>query len=91
VSKRTLPALQRDAFFLILGGMWGSWTVYTAGPWPLMLISAAVMLGPGFLRLWLSGPGTRVSLPSPSQEPPEPSLSSLPGRPAPDPGEGDTG
>lgn len=57
VRKVLLP-LRRDMFFLVLGGLWGTWTVITAGPWPLMLISAATMLGPGFLRLWLSGPGT---------------------------------
>lgn len=68
--------------FLLLGGVWGSWTVLTAGPWPLMLISAATMLGPGFLRLWLSGPGTRGSLPSPPLGPPEQQPSSLPGPPS---------
>lgn len=40
-----------------------------AGPWQLMLISAAVMLGPGFLRLWLSRPGIADSLLSQPQEP----------------------
>jgi hypothetical protein len=79
VSRRVLPPFQRDIFFLALGGAWGTWTVYTAGPWPLMLISAATMLGPGFLRLWLSGPGTRGSLPSQRPEPPEPPDSSSPG------------
>lgn len=76
MSRRALPPFQRDVFFLLLGGAWGTWTVYTAGPWPLMLISSATMLGPGFLRLWLSGPGTapRPSLPPP--EPPEPLPSS---------------
>jgi hypothetical protein len=73
VSKRRgLPPFQRDLFFLVLGGGWGTWTVITAGPWPLMLISAATMLGPGFLRLWLSGPGTGLSPGSPEPEPPEP-------------------
>ncbi len=79
MSRRALPPLQRDLFFLILGGAWGTWTVFTAGPWPLMLISAATMLGPGFLRLWLSGPGTARSLPSQPPEPPGPPLSSSPG------------
>lgn len=83
MSRRALPPLQRDLFFLILGGGWGTWTIYKAGPWPLMLISAAVMLGPGFLRLWLSGPGTRVSLQSPPPESPGPQLSSSPGQPGP--------
>lgn len=77
MSRRALPALQRDIFCLALGGLWGSWTVYTAGPWPLMLISAATMMGPGFLRLWLSGPGTRVNLPSQQVEP-SPEQPSLP-------------
>jgi hypothetical protein len=67
-TRRGLPPLHRDVFFLGLGGAWGTWTIYTAGPWPLMLISAATMLGPGFLRLWLSGPGTRVNQQS---QPPE--------------------
>lgn len=75
--RRVLPPLGRDALFLILGGAWGSYTVITAGPWPLMLISAATMMGPGFLRLWLSGPGTPVSLQSPPPGPPEQSDSSL--------------
>ena len=86
MTRRALPALQRDVFFLILGGAWGTWTIYKAGPWPLMLISAAVMLGPGFLRLWLSGPGTRVSLQSRPPEPLEPPGSSSPGQSALDPG-----
>jgi hypothetical protein len=43
-----------------------------------MLISAATMLGPGFLRLWLSGPGTgaRLSLPPSEPEEQRPSLDS---------------
>lgn len=64
--------------FLLAGGAWGSYTVFTAGPWPLMLISAATMLGPGFMRLWISGatPGS-PSLPGP--EPGERQSFSLPG------------
>lgn len=79
MSKRVLPPLQRDLFFLVLGGGWGTWTVYTAGPWPLMLISAATMLGPGFLRLWLSGPGTARRFGSEPSGPQEQELSSSPG------------
>ena len=86
MSRRVLPPFQRDIFFLGLGGAWGTWTVYTAGPWPLMLISAATMLGPGFLRLWLSAPGTRGSLSSQPPEPPPPPLSSSPGPSALEPG-----
>lgn len=76
MTRGQLPPLRRDLFFLLLGGAWGTWTVLTAGPWPLMLISAATMLGPGFLRLWLSGPGTQAISGSPPSEPPGPSLSS---------------
>lgn len=70
MTRRALPPLRRDILFLVLGGGWGTFTIYTEGPWPLMLISAATMLGPGFLRLWLSAPGTRGSL---QLQPPEPS------------------
>lgn len=77
---RRRPPLQRDVLFLLLGGGWGTYTVVTEGPWPLMLISAATMLGPGFLRLWLSGPGIRDSLQSPPQE-----LPALPDSPSPGP------
>jgi hypothetical protein len=79
VSRRALPPLKRDVLFLVLGAGWGTFTVYTEGPWPLMLISAATMLGPGFLRLWLSAPATRASLQLPPPEPPEPPASSLSG------------
>lgn len=79
MSRRARLPLQRDLFFLLLGGGWGTYTVATAGPWPLMLISAATMLGPGFLRLWLSGPGTGLSPGSPPEVPPGPPVSSLPG------------
>jgi hypothetical protein len=65
--------------FLILGGFWGTFTVLTAGPWPLMLISAATMMGPGFLRLWLSGPATGANFSSPPPEPLPPSSSPSPG------------
>jgi hypothetical protein len=86
VSRRALPPLQRDIFFLGLGGAWGTWTVYTAGPWPLMLISSATMLGPGFLRLWLSRPGIVASLSSGPSGGPEQLGSSSPTQPVPDPG-----
>lgn len=77
---RRVPPLRRDLVFLVLGGAWGTWTVITAGPWPLMLISAATMLGPGFLRLWLSDPSTGLNPGSPLRELPEPSPSPLPGQ-----------
>jgi hypothetical protein len=67
--RRVLPPWGRDIFFLALGGTWGTWTAYTEGPWPIMLISAATMMGPGFLRLWLSGPGMRLNQQSPPEEP----------------------
>lgn len=86
MSRRALPPLQRDIFFLVLGGTWGTWTVYTAGPWPLMLISSATMLGPGFLRLWLSRPGIGASLSSGPSGQQELSGFSSPTSPAPDPG-----
>ena len=73
--RRSTAPLRRDVLFLTLGAGWGTWTVWTEGPWPIMLISAAVMLGPGFLRLWLSAPGTRGSLSLP--EPEQPALSDL--------------
>lgn len=80
--RRVLPPLQRDIVFLILGGVWGTYTVYTAGPWPLMLISAATMLGPGFLRLWLSGPGTPGNRGSLGEAPSGPPPLSLPTSPS---------
>jgi len=83
---RRRPPLQRDVLFLLLGGAWGSYTVYTEGPWPLMLISAATMLGPGFLRLWLSRPGIADSLSSGPSGPEELSASSSPTSSTPDPG-----
>lgn len=86
MTRRALPPLQRDVFFLLLGGGWGTYIVYTAGPWPLMLISSATMLGPGFLRLWLSRPGIAGSLSSGQSEPPALSGSSSPTSSTPDPG-----
>ena len=86
MTRRALPPLQRDIFFLALGGSWGTYIVYTAGPWPLMLISSATMLGPGFLRLWLSRPGIAASLSSGPSEPPALSGSSSPGPSPLDPG-----
>jgi hypothetical protein len=79
VTSQERQPLRRDLFFLVLGGAWGTWTVITAGPWPLMLISAATMLGPGFLRLWLSAPGTRGNPGLPPPEPPGPLPSSSAG------------
>lgn len=84
MTRRALPPLQRDIFFLLLGGGWGTYIVVTAGPWPLMLISSATMLGPGFLRLWLSRPGIAASLSSPPSGPGELSASSSPTLPAAD-------
>jgi hypothetical protein len=86
VTRRALPPLQRDVLFLILGGGWGTWIIYKSGPWPLMLISSATMLGPGFLRLWLSRPGIAGSLSSPPSEPGELLASSSPTSQALDPG-----
>lgn len=73
MSTRTPFPLRRDALFLFLGAAWGTVTILREGPWPLMLISAGTMLGPGFLRLWLSGTATAgkpPSLPAAPQEPP---------------------
>jgi len=86
VTRRALPPLQRDVLFLALGGAWGSYIVFTAGPWPLMLISSATMLGPGFLRLWLSRPGIVDSLSSGQSGPGELLPSSSPTSSVPDPG-----
>jgi hypothetical protein len=86
VTRRALPPLQRDIFFLALGGAWGTYIVFTAGPWPLMLISSATMLGPGFLRLWLSRPGIVASLSSGPSGLAGPLGSSSPTSPALDPG-----
>lgn len=86
MTRRALPPLQRDVLFLALGGAWGTYIVFTAGPWPLMLISSATMLGPGFLRLWLSRPDIAGSLSSGSSGPAEPSPLSSPTSPALDPG-----
>lgn len=79
MTSQERQPLRRDLLFLVLGGAWGTWTVITAGPWPLMLISAATMLGPGFLRLWLSAPRTGASPPSLPPVPPEPPPSPSPG------------
>lgn len=86
MTRRALPPLQRDIFFLVIGGAWGTFTVVTAGPWPLMLISSATMLGPGFLRLWLSRPDIAASLSSGLSAAPEQLGSSSPTSPTPDPG-----
>lgn len=86
MTRRALPPLQRDILFLALGGAWGTYTIYTAGPWPLMLISSATMLGPGFLRLWLSRPGIEDSLSSGPSGQGELSVSSSPTSPVLDPG-----
>jgi hypothetical protein len=86
VTRRALPPLQRDVLFLALGGVWGSYIVFTSGPWPLMLVSSATMLGPGFLRLWLSRPDIAGSLSSPPSAPGELSPSSPPTSSALDPG-----
>lgn len=53
MTRQELPPLRRDLFFLAVGTVWGTFTVLTAGPWPLMLISAGTMLGPSFMRFWL--------------------------------------
>lgn len=82
MTRRALPPLQRDIFFLLLGGGWGTYIVATAGPWPLMLISSATMLGPGFLRLWLSRPDIAGSLSSGPSGPGELLGSSSPTSPA---------
>lgn len=79
MTRRALPPFQRDLFFLLIGGGWGTYTVITAGPWPLMLISAATMLGPGFMRLWLLRPGTALNPGSQSEAPSELSASSSSG------------
>lgn len=91
MTNRPLHPLQRDLFFLVMGGGWGTYTVLTAGPWPLMLISSATMLGPGFLRLWLSGPGTglRPGLPPQGSSEPPSSSPSGPSNPSPRPPDAD--
>jgi hypothetical protein len=70
VTRRVLPAFQRDVVCLLFGAAWGTWTVYSEGPWQTLVISAALMMGPGFVKLWLSGPGTRASLLSPPPDSP---------------------
>lgn len=83
MTRRELPPLRRDLVCLILGGAWGTWTALTAGPWPIMLVSAAMCMGPSFVRLWLLGPGTGISAsPAPPDSPSPPGPPSLGPSPA---------
>ncbi|WP_320069596.1 hypothetical protein [Micromonospora sp. RTGN7] len=72
----------RDIVFLVLGGAGFGYSVVTGAGWPPLLVSAALMAGPGVVQLWLAGhtPGGGLSsVPaSPEPPPPSPSLPSAP-------------
>lgn len=70
--EQRVPLL-RDLTCLALGGAGFAHSVITGGGWPPLLVSAALMAGPGVVQLWLAGrtPGGGLSsVPDPSVLPP---------------------
>lgn len=74
--------LVRDLICLLAGVGGFAHSVWTGGGWPPLLVSAALMAGPGAVQLWLAGrtpAGGLSSVPVPPEpSPPSPSLSSAP-------------
>jgi hypothetical protein len=74
--------LWRDLICLAAGAAGFGHSVVTGAGWPPLLVSAALMSGPGVVQLWLAGrtPGGGLSSPPvpPEPSPPSPSLSSAP-------------
>lgn len=77
--QRRVPVL-RDVTCLTAGALGFAYSVATGADWPPLLVSAALMAGPGVLRLVLAGhiPGGGLSSPPASPEPPPPSSSPSP-------------
>ncbi|MEQ4301601.1 hypothetical protein ABNF97_09440 [Plantactinospora sp. B6F1] len=71
--------LLRDLTSLALGAVGFAYSVWTGADWPPLLVSAALLAGPGVVQLWLAGrtPGGGLSsvpaLPEPSLPSPSPS------------------
>ncbi|WP_091654741.1 hypothetical protein [Micromonospora pallida] len=65
----------RDITCLVAGVAGFAHSLVTGAGWPPLLVSAALMAGPGVLRLWLAGytQGTGLSSAPGSPEPPPPS------------------
>ncbi|MFI6160402.1 hypothetical protein ACIA59_10680 [Micromonospora haikouensis] len=65
----------RDITCLAVGAAGFGHSVVTGAGWPPLLVSAALMAGPGVLQLWLAGhtPGGGLSSVPASPEPPPPS------------------
>lgn len=74
--------LWRDLICLTAGVGGFAHSVWSGAGWPPLLVSAALMAGPGAVQLWLAGrtPGGGLSSPpgAPEPSPPSPSLSSAP-------------
>lgn len=64
--------LLRDLISLVLGAAGFGHSVLTGAGWPPLLVSAALMAGPGAVQLWLAGrtPGAGLSSVPASPEPP---------------------
>jgi hypothetical protein len=66
--EQRVPLL-RDLTCLLVGAAGFGHSVWTDGGWPPLLVSAALMAGPGVVQLWLAGrtPGGGLSsAPEPS-------------------------
>jgi hypothetical protein len=76
--EQRIPWL-RDIITLALGGAGFAYSVWTGtGGWPPLLVSAALMAGPGVLRLWLAGHTPDSGLSAGPASPELPSLSPSP-------------
>lgn len=85
MSRRESLPFRRDLVMLVMGAAGFGLTVWRQGAWPILLICAVTMAGPGVLQLWLLGRGTPDSpgsLPPASPEPLPPSPTPLPAPPA---------
>lgn len=85
--EQRVPLL-RDLTCLLAGLAGFGHSVWTGGGWPPLLVSAALMAGPGVVQLWLAGrtPGGGLSsvpaLPDPSLPSPLPPSAPSAGDPA---------
>lgn len=76
--EQRIPLL-RDLICLAAGAAGFGHSVWAGSGWPPLLVSAALMAGPGAVQLWLAGrtPGGGLSsspeLPGPPQPSPSPS------------------
>jgi hypothetical protein len=64
---------RRDQVLLTVGALGFLWTVLTAGPVSLAIVSGLLMLGAPVLRLWALGPGTGGTTPTHGSVPQVPS------------------